>query len=136
MEISLSNVSLLRQLIIARILYPVSKRRTAQFLNRSFSTALDEEKIYRFMDRLSKSQSEILAKTREYLINHYPASFGYILYDVSTLYFETDHEDEDDDQIPGLRKKGYSKDKRDDLPQVVLGLGVNSLGMPLTYRLS
>ena len=63
------------------------------------------------MDRLSKSQSEILAKTRKYLINHYPASFGYILYDLSTLYFKRDHEDEDDDQIPGLKKKGTPKTK-------------------------
>ncbi len=133
--IPLGNVALLRQLIMARILHPTSKRRTAQFLNRSFGATLDEEKIYRFMDSISKSQSKILAKTRDYVTSCYPGSFGYILYDVTTLYFETDTEDEDQYAVAGFRKRGYSKDKREDLPQVVLGLGVNSLGMPLTFKL-
>ena len=43
---------LCRQLVIARMLYPVSKRRTAQFLNRHFNAPLDEYQIYRFMDQL------------------------------------------------------------------------------------
>ena len=42
----------------------------------------------------------------------YPASFNFILYDVSTLYFETDRDDEDLAGMSGLRKPGYSKDKR------------------------
>ena len=133
--IPLANVALLRQLIMARILHPVSKRRTAQFINTSFGAGLDEEKIYRFMDSISKSQSNILDKARGYVTSCYPGSFGYILYDVTTLYFETDSEDEDQYGVAGFRKRGYSKDKRDDLPQVVLGLGVNSLGMPLTFKL-
>ena len=128
------KAGLLRLLVIARILLPSSKRRTLQFLNQSFDTALDLDQVYRFMDVIAKIQDEILSSTRNYLMTTYPGSFGYILYDVTTLYFETDSEDEDA-QTPGLRKKGYSKDKRDDLPQVVLGLAVNSLGMPLSYRL-
>lgn len=87
------------------------------------------------MDVISKFGKQILSTTRNYLINNYPKSFDYILYDVTTLYFETDFEDQDQDDVPGFRKKGYSKDKRDDLAQIVLGLGVNSVGMPLTYKL-
>ena len=133
--ISSPNLSLLRQLVIARILYPVSKIRTVSFLNRSFGARLEKDQVYRFLDNLSKSQEEILGSLREYVATNYPASFNFILYDVTTLYFETDHDDEDVAETGGLRKRGYSKDKRDDLPQIVLGLGVNSLGMPLTYRL-
>ncbi len=128
------KASLLRLLVIARILLPGSKRRTVQFLNQSFGTSLDLDQVYRYMDKIAKIQDEIFSSTRNYLMTTYPGSFGYILYDVTTLYFETDNEDEDNEN-PGLRKKGYSKDKRDDLSQVVLGLGVNSLGMPLSYRL-
>ena len=133
--ISSPNLSLLRQLVIARILYPVSKIRTVSFLNRSFGAHLEKDQVYRFLDSLSKSQEEILGSLREYVTTNYPASFNFILYDVTTLYFETDHDDEDVAETGGLRKRGYSKDKRDDLPQAVLGLGVNALGMPLTYRL-
>jgi transposase len=65
---------------------------------------------------------------------------GYVLYDVTTLYFEVEQDDEDTTALdgsvtPGLRKKGYSKDHRGDMTQVVLGLAVNELGMPLSYQL-
>ncbi len=46
-----------------------------------------------------------------------------VLYDVTTLYFEAEKEDE-------LRKVGYSKERRVD-PQIVVGLLVNRGGFPL-----
>ena len=45
-----------------------------------------------------------------------------ILYDVTTLYFEAEKEDE-------LRKVGYSKELRVD-PQIVVGLLVDRAGFP------
>lgn len=135
LQISSPNPSLLRYLVIARILHPVSKIRTVSFLNRNFGTRLEKDQVYRFLDNLSKFQDEILDSVKQYVVTNYPSSLNFILYDVTTLYFETDHDDEDVGDIEGLRKKGFSKEKRDDLPQVVLGLGVNSLGMPLTYRI-
>ena len=45
------------------------------------------------------------------------------LYDVTTLYFEAEKED-------GLRKVGYSKERRVD-PQIVVGLLVDRTGFPL-----
>ena len=135
LDIDRCESQLLRFLTIARILLPSSKRRTVQFLNKGFGTSLELDQIYRFMDTIAEVQSEILSSTRNYLLRTYPKSFDYILYDVTTLYFESDNEDQDQGDNPGLRKKGYSKDKRDDLAQVVLGLAVNSFGMPLSYRL-
>jgi transposase len=46
-----------------------------------------------------------------------------VLYDVTTLYFEAEKED-------GLRKVGYSKERRVD-PQIVVGLLVDRRGFPL-----
>ncbi len=46
-----------------------------------------------------------------------------VLYDVTTLYFEAEKED-------GLRKVGYSKERRVD-PQIVVGLLVDRGGFPL-----
>src|ERR1700757_3755938 len=46
-----------------------------------------------------------------------------LLYDVTTLYFEAEFEDE-------LRKVGYSKERRID-PQIVVGLLVDRTGFPL-----
>jgi hypothetical protein len=53
-----------------------------------------------------------------------PASL--VLYDVSTLYFETDTGD-------GFREPGFSKERRLD-PQITIGLLTNAAGFPLTVQ--
>jgi hypothetical protein len=50
-----------------------------------------------------------------------------VLYDVTTLYFEAEKED---DGADGLRKVGFSKERRVD-PQIVVGLLVDRTGFPL-----
>lgn len=52
------------------------------------------------------------------------------LYDVTTLYFEAEKEDPDTGGKTGLRKVGYSKERRVD-PQIVVGLLVDRRGFPL-----
>ena len=46
-----------------------------------------------------------------------------VMYDVTTLHFEVEHEDK-------LRKVGYSKERRVD-PQIIVGLLVDRHGFPL-----
>ena len=43
------------------------------------------------------------------------------------MYFETDKEN-------GLRRKGYSKDKRSDVPQILVGLFVDQDGYPIDFN--
>ncbi len=49
-----------------------------------------------------------------------------VFYDVTTVYFEIDNEDE-------LRKTGFSKEGKHQNPQIVLGLLVSKNGYPLAY---
>ena len=49
-----------------------------------------------------------------------------VFYDVTTIYFETDYEDD-------LRKTGFSKEGKHQNPQIVLGLLVSEGGYPLAY---
>jgi transposase len=49
-----------------------------------------------------------------------------VFYDVTTLYFEIDQEDD-------LRKTGFSKEGKHQNPQIVLGLLVSRNGYPLAY---
>src|SRR5690606_39235015 len=49
-----------------------------------------------------------------------------VFYDVTTVYFEIDNEDE-------LRKPGFSKEGKHQNPQIVLGLLVSKNGYPLAY---
>ncbi|MBL8121389.1 IS1634 family transposase [Candidatus Saccharibacteria bacterium] len=132
-------VPFLRLMVIARIVFPKSKLQTASFLSESFGTSCHESQLYRAMDVLHSRQEAVLQQVRKYTTMTYPAALGYVLYDVTTLYFEADQDDQDTTTadgsvVSGLRKKGYSKDHRGDLPQVVLGLAVNELGMPLSYQ--
>ena len=51
-----------------------------------------------------------------------------VLYDVTTLYFETFKEDDE------LRKRGFSKDRKEGQPQIVIGLLVTNDGFPVGYE--
>ena len=53
-------------------------------------------------------------------------NIGVLFYDVTTLYFEADYEDE-------LRKTGFSKEGHHSNPQIILGLLVSLGGYPLAY---
>lgn len=49
-----------------------------------------------------------------------------LFFDTTPTYFETDDETD-------LKRRGYSKDKRKDLPQVVVGLAVTRDGIPVKH---
>ena len=58
-----------------------------------------------------------------------------MFYDTTTLYFESEIEDEPSSSKPGLRFKGYSKDGKPQRTQVLLALLVTDEGIPLGYEL-
>lgn len=84
-------------------------------------------KIYRYLDKLSNHQHEIV---QDISVRHtaqlFGGNIGVLFYDVTTLYFEADYEDE-------LRKTGFSKEGRHSNPQIILGLLVSLGGYPLAY---
>ena len=116
-----------RQLVKARLAYPASKAATVEYLKNHFDEDVSLSKIYRYLDKLSDSQHEIVQDisvlhTKRVLDDR----IGVLFYDVTTLYFEADYEDE-------LRKTGFSKEGRHKNPQVILGLLVSAGGYPLAY---
>lgn len=117
--------SFLRDLVIARIVYPRSKLATARYLTNKLGIPASKDKIYRFMDSLSKSK---LTKTAYEFVKRKNKGISLIFYDVTTLYFEIEKEDK-------LREKGYSKDHRHDIPQILIGLFVDKDGYPFDYGL-
>ena len=118
---------LFRYLTITRLVYPVSKLKMTEYLQRYNGEHIDVDRVYRSLDRINKNHKEDIQRisynhTKEILGGKLAAVF----YDVTTLYFEA--EDEDD-----LRKIGYSKDGKSQQPQIVLGLLVSTSGYPLAY---
>ena len=59
-----------------------------------------------------------------------------VFYDTTTAYFEIDEPDEDAQEFAGrlyapLRRRGHSKEGRDNQPQVIIALAVTRDGMPV-----
>lgn len=81
--------------------------------------------LYRAMDFLGDHKAEIEEALYWHLADLLSMDVDLIFYDTTSIYFEVNEEDED------FRKRGYSKDKRSDLPQVVVGMAVTRDGYPV-----
>ena len=112
------------QMVAARLIEPTSKADTPRVLSEigwpapahrntlHASLARAQERGYR--EAISQALFEHVTST---------GGLALCLYDVTTLYFETEREDD-------LRRVGYSKERRVD-PQVIVGLLVDRGGFPL-----
>jgi len=120
---------LFRVLVLSRLLYPASKLKTTDWLSKYQYTDIDVERIYRYLDKLNNTQKEAI---QQISFNHTLQVLGgfiqMVFYDVTTIYFEAESEDE-------LRKTGFSKDGKHRNPQIVLGLLVSTGGYPLAYEI-
>jgi len=120
---------ILKYLVIARLSQPMSKSATVDYLKSYFDEDVRLHRIYRYLDKLYNSQQD---KIQQISVEHtrkiLGGKIGLMFYDVTTLYFETDHGDD-------FRETGFSKDGKHSLPQVVLGLLVSQDGYPLSYSL-
>ena len=119
---------LLRDVVLSRLVYPCSKRRTQQKLAKHFDKAHSLERIYWMMDQVFPKIDLIKQMTFNKTKSLFPEKVDLILFDVTTLYFESVEVDE-------LRKYGYSKDHRFNTTQVVLALATNQDGLPVGYEL-
>jgi transposase len=118
---------LFRHLVISRLAYPGSKLKTIDYLQRYKNIFVSSDRIYRFLDELQSKYKERVEKISfEHTKNVLNGHITVIFYDMTTLYFEA--EDEDD-----LRKIGFSKDGKFQQPQIMIGLLVGENGYPIGY---
>ena len=116
-----------RQLVKARLSYPASKAATVEYLKNHFDEDVNLSKIYRYLDKLGGMQRRLVQEISvRHTLELFDGNIGLLFYDVTTLYFEADNEDD-------LRKTGFSKEGRHKNPQVILGLLVSLEGYPLAY---
>lgn len=123
------NDDILKYLVISRLSHPMSKSATVEYLKAYFDEDFHYQKIYRYMDQLdTDKQKELQRISVEHTRKILGGAIGLVFYDVTTLYFESDHAD-------SLREKVFSKDGKHSHVQVVLGLLVSSGGYPLSYSI-
>jgi transposase len=90
---------------------------------------LDLQHIYRSLDILADHKEEIEKFLYQWKKDLFTINVDVVLYDLTTLRFESTRED-----MGELRKFGYSKEMRTDCTQVVLGLLTDTDGIPLCFE--
>ena len=125
----------LKEIVLARIANPDSKRASVDKLASNFGVNLKLKTVYRMMDKITDNQ---ILKLNKLVLNQTKSllddKIDVIYFDATTLYFESFTEDVDSIKEPALRKNGYSKDGKFNQPQVVLALLVTKQGLPIGYK--
>ena len=121
--------NVLRDLVMARIARPDSKRGSVRFLEQNCGIKLNLDGVYRAMDELDDT---VIARLQDRAFEASKQLFheklDVVFYDATTLYFESFTEDD-------LRAKGFSKDHKSQEVQVLLSIFVTHAGIPLGYEL-
>jgi hypothetical protein len=138
-------------LIANRALDPCSKLAAGRWAERDAHvpglTALDEDAAYRAMDLLLEVEDTLAEQVFWATATLLDLEVDLVFFDTSSTYFERDTaddpvaRDEHGEPVPdgsegvgepvGFRTYGHSKDSRDDLPQVVIGMAVTRTGIPI-----
>ena len=120
---------LFRALVLSRIIYPGSKLELINYLEYFKQESISSDKIYRFLDTLysntikQKIEECVFAHTKKIMQGSITLTF----YDVTTLHFESESEDD-------LRRIGFSKEGKLNRPQIQLGLFTTLQGYPLSFE--
>ena len=126
-ECSLTHLpALLLDLAIMRLIEPASKLRSIELLSRYFGIKYSQ-RFYRKIPKLIAHKADIEQLAYNVAEEKFKEQFYYVLYDVTTLYFESFKADE-------FRIQGFSKDNKSQQPQIVIGLLVTQSGLPLSYN--
>jgi transposase len=126
-ECGLSHLPrLLLDLAIMRLIEPASKLRSIELLQHYFDIKYSQ-RIYRNIPKLIKYKTGIEQCAYNIAQKKFNEPFYFVLYDVTTLYFESFKADE-------FKNLGFSKDNKSQQPQIVIGLLVTQSGFPLSYQ--
>jgi len=132
-------LNVLKTLVSYRLLDPGSEWRLHRdwFKNSAMADLLSEDDsiaakntLYRCLDKLCRHKTELFSFLKERWGLLFNASYDVLLYDLTSTYFECDPPKPAD----GLRRFGYSRDKRSDCVQVVIALIVTPEGFPVAYE--
>jgi hypothetical protein len=127
-------------LVANRAIAPMSKLSAADWVSSDALipglAAMSEDHAYRAMDLLVEADAQAQVQEAVFfaVANLLNLEVDLPFFDTTSTYFERDTEELPDDGEDGgarLRRYGHSKDHRDDLPQIVIGLAVTREGIPV-----
>lgn len=138
-------------LVANRALRPSSKLAASEWVNADVHLPglefVTDDACYRAMDELIGVEAKLTRQIYDQLADLLNLEVDLLFFDTTSTYFELDEADElvwrdangkvvdegDPDAVrqAGFRTYGKSKDSRDDLPQVVVGMAVTRTGIPV-----
>ena len=113
------------QLVLARLVEPTSKLDSLRVVADLGLAPVHLSTVKRCLKRCAEKdyRDRVALACFRHVWDGHGGDVSLLMYDVTTLYFETDTEDD-------LRRVGFSKERRVD-PQLVIGLLVDRTGFPL-----
>ncbi|MEW5749012.1 MAG: IS1634 family transposase [Candidatus Thermoplasmatota archaeon] len=118
-------------LVANRALSPRSKLGVERWVGRKVHieglSEVHSHTLYRAMDFLLEHEEALQKAVFGSVATLFNLEVDLIFFDTTSTYFELDEADGEG----GLRRYGYSRDKRGDLPQVSIGLAVTRDGIPV-----
>src|SRR5215212_10084286 len=96
----------------------------------------DPKPLYRAMDWLLEIEADLAEQVYWATADLLNLEVDLLFFDTTSTYFERDEPDaetadEDGATRPAFRALGHSKDHRDELPQVLIGMAVTRTGIPI-----
>jgi len=134
--VALPMERLLFALVADRALAPSSKLAMEHWVAHAVAIRdlpeVEVHQLYRAMDFLLAASDQLQHDVFFHVANLLNLEVDLIFLDTTTTYFEVGGEDDDatdaDGQVvPGLRKRGYSKDSHPELAQVVIAFAVSAM---------
>ena len=125
------TLSLILTVILNRIINPTSKLESVNWIKNTAYPLFTEinledlhvNRIYEAMDKLNENLNSIMEDF--YMLGGETPKF--LLYDITSTYFEG--------SSVRKAKYGYSRDEKDNNPQVILGLVLNEKGFPIHFEI-
>jgi len=139
-KIEYDLLGLLRLLVFGRILNPESKLSTFE-QNKDYYEALTSctnvYNIYDILDVIYENKEKIIRCMNASITKNLGRNPKTVFYDVTNFFFEIEEPDadyeEDGEIVTGLRKKGVSKEHRDQ-PIVQMSLFMDDMGIPISIE--
>ena len=89
---------------------------------------VNDDRLYRGLDVLAAHKDKLCAHLMERYRSWFGVQFEFLLYDVTSTFFEGKAEANE------KAARGYSRDSRPDCKQVCIGLVCTPEGLPLSYE--
>lgn len=131
-------VSNIKTLVANRLLDPSSKLHILDWMKGTFLPGVDRNAVsymhlIRSMDFLYSHKAELEEDVARGLVGDLGLDVKVVFYDATSSYFQIEEGDEETGEST-LRRHGYSRDGRPELPQVVIGLVMTGEGIPIAHE--